>query len=552
MPSEAGRTMRIDSAATDLAPARCAGKAEWAGSRAPAAIFLAGCVATVFLVLWPDYLPMVDAPNHLARLTIIAAPEGSALRRMFDVVWTPIPDLGLDLTFLALKGFLSPAAVLRLCVLFAVVAILASACVIQTAAFGRLSWSVAFVPIFVFGSAWHLGLVNYLMGVGVSLGGVAFFVRGQRRLGLSDGIVLGAIGLLAIVCHVAAFAAFMLLVSSLYCAEELAAPSRAAAGAFLCKCGRLVPVFLPGMLFYALCEKPAHTWGVHYALNGKLLAPMLATFGTGTEADVAVFGLTLAIFTWLGVSGGIRVWRRGAPALVLMAAAIILVPSQIDNALMIDSRLMLVLALIALSMTEIRGFSHGLRQTVAMAALTVLIGYRATTMLGVESRYDRDVTEFRAAAQGVDGHAKVLVAVDTTTRADCTRSAAGFKQSSLHVDFGSFLTIDRNAFTPLIFAGRGQQPIRARGEYAPISSPASVPAPVDILQLADDPAEAPRVAALMASNLMDRYVLDWRRDFDDMLVLHSGCAENPFPDELTPMINGPFFTLYRIDRPHAS
>jgi hypothetical protein len=544
--------MRIDSATTDLARARGAGTAEWAGSWAPAAIFLAGCVATVVLVLWPDYLPMVDAPNHLARLTIIAAPEGSALRRMYDVVWAPIPDLGLDLAFLALKGFLSPSAVLRLCVLSAVVAILASACVIQRSAFGRLSWSVAFVPIFVFGSAWHLGLVNYLMGVGVALAGVALFVRGQRRLGLSRGVLLGAIGLLAIVCHVAAFAAFMLLVSALYCAEELAAPSGAAAGAFLRKCGRLVPVFLPGLLFYALCEKPSHTWGVHYALTEKLLMPMLAAFGTGTRADVAVLGLTLAIFIWLGASGGLRVWKPGAPALVLLTAAIILVPSQIDNALVIDSRLMLVLAAIALSMTEMRGSSQGFRQAVAMAALTVLIGYRVGTMLAVETRYDRDVTEFRAAAQGVDGHAKVLVAADTTTRADCTRSAAGFNQSSLHADFGSFLTIDSKAFTPLIFAGRGQQPIRTRGEYAPISSPASVPVPVHILQLADDPAEAPRVAALMASNLVDRYVLDWRRDFDDMLVLHSGCADNPFPGELTPMVNGGFFTLYRIDRPHAS
>jgi hypothetical protein len=76
--------------------------------------------------------------------------------------------------------------------------------------------------------------------------------------------------------------------------------------------------------------------------------------------------------------------------------------------------------------------------------------------------------------------------------------------------------------------------------------------PVHILQLADDPAQASGIDAMLKEALVDRYVLDWRRDFDDMLVLHSGCARNPFPGELTPVIDGGFFTLYRIGRGQAS
>jgi hypothetical protein len=389
------------------------------------------------------------------------------------------------------------------------------------------------------------------MGVGVALAGVALFVRGQRRLGLSRSALLGAIGLLALVCHVAAFAAFMLLISALYCAEELGAPTGAAAAMFLCKCGQLLLVFLPGLLFYLLCEKPAHTWGVKYALSEKLLMPLLATFGTGTYGDVLTLGVTVAVFILLAVAGGLHLWRPGRAALAFLTAAIILVPSQIDNAVLIDSRLMLVLTVAALSMTEIRSPLRALRPALAIGVLAALIGIRDMTMLGVEERYDRDVTAFRAVAETIEGHPKVLMAADTYTLADCTRSPTALGEESLHAHFGSFLTIDSWAFTQLIFAGRGMQPIRARGAFAPISSPASVPVPVNLLQMADGAAEAPRVDAMLKHAFLDRYVLDWRRDFDDMLVLHFGCARNPFPGELTPLRYGQFFTLYRIERPRS-
>jgi hypothetical protein len=544
--------MRSDRFTMDPVWPRVSGTRAWLGSWAPTVMFLVGCSVAVFLVLWPDYLPMVDAPNHLARLTIIAAPEDSALRRMYSVSWTPIPNLGLDLVFLALKGIASPALVMRLCVLSAVLMILGSAYAIQIAAFGRASWAVAFVPIFVFGSVWHVGLINYMMGVGVALAGLAFFIRAKRRLDPWRGVLLGAIGLIAIVCHVAAFAAFMLLLSALYCAEELAAPGRAAVAVFLRKGGQLTLVFLPGILFYALCEKPAPSWGLHYAPIDKLEMPLFATFGSGTYADFAIFGLTLVIFVLLGLCGGIGVWRPGRPALILLTMAIVLIPTRIDNAMLIDSRLMLVLAVSGVSMTEIRSPLRNLRPVAAMALMAVLIGFRVQTILAAENRNDRDVAEFRAAMQSVEGHPKILVAADMHTLADCTASSVEQGQDRLHADFGGYLTIDRQAYTQLIFAGRGMQPIRARGDYAPISSPASLPVPVHILQLADQSPAAPGLDAMLQQALVDRYVLDWRRDFDDMLVLHSGCARNPFPGELKPLIDGRFFTLYRIDRAHAS
>jgi hypothetical protein len=522
------------------------------GLSAPLATFLAGCAGALFLVVWPDDLPMVDAPNHLARLAILAAPEGSALRQMYSVSWGLIPNLGLDLAFLALKGFASPGLVLLLCVLSSMVAMLVAACAIQLSAFGRLSWSTAFVPIAVLGSVWHLGLVNYQMGVGVALAGLALFIQSGRRLDPRHGVLLSAIGVLSLVCHVAAFAAFMLLLSALYCAEELAAPGRAMAPAFLRKSVRLLLVFLPGLLFYAVCQKPDRTWGVHYFLTPKLMLPLFATFGTATYTDVAVLVMALAIFILLGACGGLRIWAPGRPALILFVVVILLLPNQIDNAMLIDSRLMLPLVVLGLSVTRIGSPTRGIRPPIAAAALLVLIGFRVETMLAVETRYDEDVAEFRAATKIVDSQAKVLVAADTLTRADCSRSPVDLGQNSLHVHFGSFLTMDRQAFIPLIFAGHGMQPILPRGAYKAISSAASVPVPVRILQLADDPAQGPQVDALMASWIIDRFVLDWRREFDDMLVLHFGCARNPFPGELTPLVNGAFFTLYRIDRPHPS
>ncbi len=70
--------------------------------------------------------------------------------------------------------------------------------------------------------------------------------------------------------------------------------------------------------------------------------------------------------------------------------------------------------------------------------------------------------------------------------------------------------------------------------------------------MADDPSQASTFAAAMANQRQDNYVLDWRRSFDYMMVLHAGCARNPFPRELREVARGDIFAIYQIGQSGAT
>lgn len=160
----------------------------------PELIFLTGSICALFLVWWPAYLPMVDAPNHLARLHIMASPTGSPLRQMYAMVWALIPDLGIDLVYASLRGLVSPETTLRICVSLSFLLILSAIGMMQRTLFGRLSYSASAAPIFLFGSSWHVGYVNFLMGSSIALMALAIYIVAGRRLTLVVAVAGGGQG----------------------------------------------------------------------------------------------------------------------------------------------------------------------------------------------------------------------------------------------------------------------------------------------------------------------------------------------------------------------
>ena len=91
--------------------------------------------------------PILDYPNHLARMHILAALPGSAdLARYYRAVWTPIPDLAFDAVVPALAAVIPVETAMRIA-LAAMLLALAGGCVaLHRVAFRR--WSIW--PLFAF------------------------------------------------------------------------------------------------------------------------------------------------------------------------------------------------------------------------------------------------------------------------------------------------------------------------------------------------------------------------------------------------------------------
>src|SRR5882724_6329204 len=67
------------------------------------------CFAAAALpILLVGTLPIVDYPNHLARMHILAAYDGSApLRQFYAIAWRPVPNLAMDAVIPSLARVMS-------------------------------------------------------------------------------------------------------------------------------------------------------------------------------------------------------------------------------------------------------------------------------------------------------------------------------------------------------------------------------------------------------------------------------------------------------------
>ena len=511
----------------------------------PSFIFFAGALAALALIWAPDYLPMVDAPNHLADLHILSSAVTSPLRHMYAVVWKPIPDLGLELVYMALRDIMSPETVLRLCISLSFVLILGAVHTIQRAIFGRLSYAAAAAPIFLFGSPWHMGYINFLMGISLALVALAIYVSARRRLTPILIVALGILGAVMLFCHLAGFAGFVLLLTGLHLSEELTARRLPRLLPFARKILPLGIIFAPGAALYLLCEKPLHTYGIVYNFD-KFRIFAVAALATGGEIDAAILIGVIILFMAAHRVGAVHIWKTGKASLVLLGVAIIIMPNAINNAIDVDSRMVSLLVLALLAITELRLESNRQR-TSAFMALCLLTAVRTASIAAQAHAYGQTVTQFRADAAAVIAPEKnILVSNDTRTRANCRVADTDSETSDLLTHLASFATIDQEAFIPLIFTGKGMQPLRLQPAYADLGTSASVPVPAILLKPADDPALHERMKQVLEKNHLPIYFLGWPAKFDYVVMFDHGCARNPLPAILKPLATDSLFVIYQV------
>ena len=160
---------------------------------------LAACAA---LCLAFRYLPMVDLPQHYAMVSILlhrADPEwGFAQRYTTDFLHRPYATvywLGEAL------GWIMPlGSAMRIVVAMCTVAPFAGAHALLVATKRPRVWLLPAVP-FAFGSLWHWGFLNFLLGTGMFLAGLALVVVAAERPSRWATASLGVLGLALFCTH---------------------------------------------------------------------------------------------------------------------------------------------------------------------------------------------------------------------------------------------------------------------------------------------------------------------------------------------------------------
>ncbi len=387
--------------------------------------------------------PILDYPNHLARMHILAALPGSAdLARYYRAVWTPIPDLAFDAVVPMLAAVMPVETAMRLALAAMLLALAGGAVVLHRVAFGRWSVWPLFAFLLLYNRILLWGFLNYLAGVALMLWALAAWIATERRPPWMR-VLVGAVPATAIyLAHLAAFGAYALAVIAIAPAAPVGRLKQAAI---------TLATLIPGAILFLLAPTSGTESHIDYGNPFRKLDLPVSIFD---NYDRMFDGATFAVVLIAVIVGLIRrnivLHAKLRWALATLLAAFIVLPSRLLSASGIDHRLPVAIALLFVAASDWGAVSPKwlTRTTAALIALLIVrMGIVETVWLSA----DREYESLRPALAHIARGATVAVAAP----------ASGVQAGGVPLlHFPTLAALDRDAFVDTVFADPRQQPLQ--------------------------------------------------------------------------------------------
>ncbi len=530
-------------------------------SRLPGLLLLAALALLALPVLAVRMPPVLDYPNHFARIWLLAGgAEGSPVSGFYAVDWAGAStNMGVDV-LAAVLGTVLPASVLApLFLLAALILPPLGAAALNRAVFGGWHWwQVGFAAL-----AWSVtllaGFLNFQVALGLALLAAAADPAVSRLRPAGTFAVRAGFAALVLLVHpfgVLFYAALLAALAigpswrTLGSAEGIA---RGGGRALAAAAAIAVPLVLTLVLAPALPgahagEATGATW-TPFTFREKfdLLFSGIRTYRRGV--DLLLVGLVAAPALWALATGRLRVHA----GLLLAAAAFVVLalvsPWHIRGTSWISERFppMAVLTLaVALRPEPVLRFRHA--GAALAAALFAVSAVRTGLVTQVWSQRQADVVAVERALAHVPVGAALLPMEHTPASGDIGAVRGRyFRGHGTYAHYPVLAVPWRQAFVPTLFAMKGKQPIRVLAPWDAIAvddgGPLSVSALVD-----DDTARY----WLEKRKYPVHHLARWRERFDYVLVLNADMPDGAGPAPPVPglalVADEGFAQLHRVVR----
>ncbi len=500
-------------------------------------------------------LPLLDYPNHLARMTIIVAHGNNpALAAMYAVHWAFYPNLAMDLIVPALARLMPVPAAGGVFAAATVLLFVSATVALHRAVFrSRSLWPYA-SALTAYNFVLTNGLLNYLFGIGAALWAASIWIRiAERRLWLRAGFAMLA-GVFCLACHIFAFAFLVVLCGSI----ELERWWRAGRPPPWRGIALLAAAAIPPFVAYRLLG-PSNTYSspgqmrlflTQMTQTGLLTQPkmrLLWLLGLTSSPGLPVDPLSPALLAAIPAVALLRRSLAFAPAPLIAAAAmligfLVLPSTAIDNGMMYQ-RLALPLALLCIAGVQPRlPFRFGGVAAAAVLAMLVVHSAGAAIVWGGQDARLRDI---RSVLSVVSPCSRVLATRDgdDAWKVDADEPAVAriFYNGVAYNNLPALPIIERGAYWPMVFAEAGKQPLDVRPPFSGLQQDDGY------LPLTKQLGMAPRDnARIRGSNGWPSQLTDWRHRYDYVLILNHHQPEMGLPDGLTLVAQRGFAALYRV------
>src|SRR5579862_434695 len=309
-------------------------------------LFLGSCVLVAPL-LTIEIPPIVDYPNHLARLYVLAHGASDPwLSKMYKPRWEIIPNLGIDLLVPWSLSFLPLHIAGRIMLALTLLLPVYGTIAYHRALFQRLSfWPLGSLMV-AYNLIFFLGFHNVLLSYGVALLSSAVFCKTLRRNPITNTVIGAACTIVAFFTHIVgcALLLFIIFVHKMFYVGEAWPDWRRLGRALLIQgSGFALIALAPFGLYLAspLATAPVdNSWVSGIDKLKFLLSPVLNYYPI---LDLVTAGILTIILFVVGIYARSNVSRTAATVAAALFIAYPYLPSETKTATFVDVRFVIFL-----------------------------------------------------------------------------------------------------------------------------------------------------------------------------------------------------------------
>lgn len=512
-----------------------------------AAIHILLIAAVLSPLIIAEYPPLVDYPNHLARIHVLSALDHNAhLQRFYVANWSLLPNVAMDALLVPLARFVPIYLLGKLFVLLCLTLYLAGTYALRWVLWGRIGIWPAAVLLVVYNWVLAWGFLNYLFGASLALLFFAGWIWSRDHLRWCWLVPLSVLAALALFfSHLFALGLYALSVAGFEVGRSLhrnKEPFRRNLSDWALSGLQFLPPIALALHSATVSESSLTQFGG--LMSRGSVAISSASFHNHTvDAGILLFLIMLLVGGLFLRQFKLRPEMK-LPLLLLLVAALAM-PSWLFGSWAAHFRLGPVVIAMAIAATDLQWRRNFFCFVMPIMA-ACLLALRIFDTAGIVQRHDALVTELRAAlARSIPEGSTLLVAIDL--KGPVVRTTDWSVRPWLH--FGAFAVIDRSVFLPTLFTDPRKQPLLVTPEYRDRDTPFAPPVSFTGLRQGVDKRWSNRMFGRRSWRGSTYYWAHWPQYYDNILILETKSLGNPYPHRLNNMHSGSFFSVYDIQNP---
>lgn len=504
-------------------------------------------VITLSPLLWASVPPLVDYPNHLARMAILAHVGNPAIAENYVSDWHLLPNLAMDIVVPALAHLLPLECAGRVFIAATMALLVIGTVMLRRA----LQGSVGIWPIcsflFIYNIVLWYGFLNYLFALGVAIIGFAGWVSTTRWNPIWRLSLFSAVASVLFVLHLFALGVFGLLVIAFEAGEffRTRGSSRVTQQASL-----IVGVFIPaGLMWLMSIGHGGPTYVAYGGLNDRIVAFIAPV---SFNDPPTLFDFSLFVLAMVAIIVGF--WSRSisiippmrVPLCALLLASV-LMPEWVQGSWAASFRLPIVLPFLFFASLDIDNVQSRAVTRAAVLIAATLLCVRIWTVSETWRYLDHQFSEFRSALRSVPAGVRLF-----TVHGPMPNSAKNINKVPLALQeldpanyayLSTLAVIDRGVFIPGLFTG--WYPVKASVANSGLSRVMTLVTPEDLPKLASLNVASGKS---LPRNVLGELpcCLDWPRTYQFVIWIDFGHVPNRLPSNLESWAAGSFFHIYRV------